>query len=788
MQSDTTMQDFVFGEFRLSTHRQALHRSGEPVSMSTKPYQLLLVLVSQAGQVLSKDELIAAAWPGQIVTDVALARQLTRVRKLIGDQDRHPPWIETVRGFGYRFTAPVERVEASAEPETHGRVARPFTWGLAAVLALGAMIVLWRLPDDSESLPIPAAMAAPPVSVAVLSPSAASDWLNTGGVQYLTELIAQQGAFASIEPDAASLESAAPDEMAIELMTQGNLQYVCMVTFSEGDFGYRSQVALRNEDGLLATDTLESPHLGNLFDELGRWVSVRVAEHERLAGGDQALPVSLDSYAVQSYLQALHELETGGDYGKASEFLQAAVRKDPDFLLARVQLARTHLDAGELDTAIALSRTLLQRTELTDRPVLAAQLHTSLGMALMRKGDNDAAQEHLERSRALLEDEADPFLQISGLYPLQLQATMAQEFDDAADIVSERLELAETHYPLPNFLGQLHIELATLLFQASRMDESKANIDAALRLYEGTGNADGLVKAYWLTTNHYFTVNDMERAARASRLAQPFLDQTTVFYEKAFFFAVAGQAFNVMGDFEAADDQVERLRALAEEENNPIYTTLSEFIKLHQYYVQEEFDQGLTYARVMLEALKRDNPSHALIPDTEAILITLSARSEPPRTAAERIEQFAANYPEARERVTNDLRRAEAHIALRQGRTDEGLRLLEESRNRYRGANRRHLATYIGYELLQALLDHPERPHQELLTSLESEGGYNYLLYRLKAQFLARDGDYLQAVAVLEENKLRANQLWRPPDQLLLEDYRSRIQNPESLAQSNIED
>ncbi len=779
VQDATPDQAYEFGGFRLHTHRQALSRNNRPVAISTKPYQLLLALVSHAGEVMSKESLTATAWPGQIVTDVALARQLTRVRKLIGDQDREPPWIETVRGIGYRFTAPVQAVRTGTAPSSTSRSRKLLAWIAATSAVLVLVAVLWWLAPATMQGGIPSADAAP-VSVAFLPGASGQDWLNTGGAHYLSELIAGQDRFSAIDPDPLLLEGGSPERAAIELTTAGKLRYVCLVSFDESDEGYVVDLTLRNRDGVLATDRFVAENLGETFDLASQWVSGTVASHERLVVDTRHPPPSRDAYAVQSYLQAMHELDTGGDFRVSSEFLQAAVRKDPDFLLAWVQLAANHVDAGELDTAIALSRTLLQRPGVVDRTDLAAQVHTTLGRALMRKGDNETAQQHLERSRALLEDEADPFLRISGLYPLQLQAVVAQAFDAAAAIGSERLALADAHYPLPNFRGQLHIELATILFQARRLEDSRAHIDAALRLFEQTGNADGLVKAYWLTTNHYFTVNDMERAARASRQAQPFLDQTTVFYEKAYFFAVAGQAFNVMGEFEAADDQVERLRALAEEENNPVYTTLSEFIKLHQYYVKEEFDQGLTYARVMLDALKRDNPSHALIPDTEAILITLSARSEPPRTAAERIEQFVAAYPDARERVSNDLRRAEAHIALRQGQIDEGLRLLQESRERYQQANHRHLATYIGYELLQAQLDHPERPHRELLSTLESEGGYNYLLYRLKAQFLARDGDYLRAAAVMEENKLRANQLWRAEDQLLLETYRARGHGGES--------
>jgi len=105
------------------------------------------------------------------------------------------------------------------------------------------------------------------------------------------------------------------------------------------------------------------------------------------------------------------------------------------------------------------------------------------------------------------------------------------------------------------------------------------------------------------------------------------------------------------------------------------------------------------------------------------------------------------------------------------GHVNDGLNILKTTEQNYRNKNEPHTANYIGFEILEILLDHPELEYKDTLARLESYTEYDYLFFKLKAQFNAREGDFLKAALLMQENKLKANQLWKAEDQLLLEEY-----------------
>jgi DNA-binding winged helix-turn-helix (wHTH) protein len=98
---------FAFGPFQLDAKARRLLRDGEPVALGGRQFDLLHVLVSRPGQILSKDLLIEAAWPDVAVTDNSLEQAISGLRRLLGS-----PSIETHARRGYRFAADVTRQEA----------------------------------------------------------------------------------------------------------------------------------------------------------------------------------------------------------------------------------------------------------------------------------------------------------------------------------------------------------------------------------------------------------------------------------------------------------------------------------------------------------------------------------------------------------------------------------------------------------------------------------------------------------------------------------------------------
>ena len=137
-----------FGPFVLDCARRTLTRNGEPVAITPKAFDILVVLAASGGQLVTKEALIRAVWPDTIVDEGSLTFQISTLRKALHDRatgsDQH---IVTVPGRGYQLVTPVERLNGETVIEKPGRPhARHRTRaGIAAaviVVAIASVLVL----------------------------------------------------------------------------------------------------------------------------------------------------------------------------------------------------------------------------------------------------------------------------------------------------------------------------------------------------------------------------------------------------------------------------------------------------------------------------------------------------------------------------------------------------------------------------------------------------------------------------------------------------------------------
>ncbi|HYZ84580.1 MAG TPA: alpha/beta fold hydrolase [Bryobacteraceae bacterium] len=107
---------FQFGPFVLDAEQKLLQKGSRTVPISPKALDLLCVLVSHAGRMLSKDELIARVWRDTFVEENNLSQNISQLRRLLGQQPGQE-YIETVPRRGYRFAAEVTVVEAAQKAQ-----------------------------------------------------------------------------------------------------------------------------------------------------------------------------------------------------------------------------------------------------------------------------------------------------------------------------------------------------------------------------------------------------------------------------------------------------------------------------------------------------------------------------------------------------------------------------------------------------------------------------------------------------------------------------------------------
>src|SRR6266436_7534391 len=98
---------YGLGPFRLEPDGDLLLCGSEPLALGRRAIALLRRLVEQPGALVSKDALIEAAWPGQVVEDSNLTVQIAALRHALGKEPGGERWIETLSRRGYRFVGPV---------------------------------------------------------------------------------------------------------------------------------------------------------------------------------------------------------------------------------------------------------------------------------------------------------------------------------------------------------------------------------------------------------------------------------------------------------------------------------------------------------------------------------------------------------------------------------------------------------------------------------------------------------------------------------------------------------
>ena len=161
---------YEFGPYRLEPAERRLLRDGQEVSLPPKAFDVLVVLVSRADHLVSKDDLLKEVWPDTFVEEASLSYTVSVLRKALQAGADQVRYIDTVQKLGYRFTHPLRTVTASGsrgdievlppaspltDPEPHQTAALPAvkrstpwpgaSWRRRATIAAGC--------SDCSSLP-----------------------------------------------------------------------------------------------------------------------------------------------------------------------------------------------------------------------------------------------------------------------------------------------------------------------------------------------------------------------------------------------------------------------------------------------------------------------------------------------------------------------------------------------------------------------------------------------------------------------------------------------------------
>ena len=119
---------YQFGPFQLDPTEHRLLRDGVEVALQLKAFETLCILVENQGRLLKKEDLLQQVWPDTVVEENNLNKNVSMLRKALGEHATGQSYIETVPRVGYRFVAPVKKIGRSVglqSPTTVNHSVRP---------------------------------------------------------------------------------------------------------------------------------------------------------------------------------------------------------------------------------------------------------------------------------------------------------------------------------------------------------------------------------------------------------------------------------------------------------------------------------------------------------------------------------------------------------------------------------------------------------------------------------------------------------------------------------------
>lgn len=396
------------GEWWAERTSNRLGRCGETVRIEPKAMEVLMALAARAGEVVSREALLAEVWPGVVVGDEALTQSVIKLRRALGDNPRAPAYIETISKRGYRLIAPVGGAPAPLPTRS-----RRWRWGLAAmVVAAGLGFLAWTSRPRVPEVATAQALTVTVLPFEALGASRENDYLARGiGSDLMTDL--------SRLPELQLISPSGPRPAA-------SARYVVSGSVQRDAANLRINVRLVDSStgAQVWTQRFERP-FGDLLaiqSEISRSVLEQLparigdAERRRLA---KRYTTSAEAYDYFLRGQALFLVRRTPDNEEARTLFAKAIELDPNFARAYAALAMTYAmdyryrsapDAAPLKRALELANA----AEQIDPGI--PEVHWALGFVQAQGRHHDEALRHLAKAVELNPSYADAYALMGGIY------------------------------------------------------------------------------------------------------------------------------------------------------------------------------------------------------------------------------------------------------------------------------------------------------------------------------------------------------------------------------------
>lgn len=385
---DPDLAGYRFSVFELDAREGELRKQGRLIRLQAQPLQILLALLERPRLIVTRDELRQRLWPDDtfVEFDHSLNTAIKRLRETLGDTASTPQFIETVPRRGYRFAAPVERIQrpGTAEPDTNTATAAPPPLAGPASTTPGEARSRRRLPLVAAAVLGAAVAAALFVVIDAWSHAPATRAVSGGRGTPAATAAAMTGADAALPANGAGAAAAVAPAPRVAVLAFENLS---------GDPA-RAYVA----DGF--TEELVS-HLG------------------RLAPGRLGVIARSSSASLHAGTTPLRDIARALD---VAYVIEGSVRADADRYRVAVRLVRTEdLTAqwsdvydGALLDLIAMQRDVAQ--QVTRQLAISVLPDDQAALARATTSDSRAYDAYLHGVSELARGPADGFARAEALF------------------------------------------------------------------------------------------------------------------------------------------------------------------------------------------------------------------------------------------------------------------------------------------------------------------------------------------------------------------------------------
>jgi DNA-binding winged helix-turn-helix (wHTH) protein/tetratricopeptide (TPR) repeat protein len=507
--SDVTSQKdselYEFGPFRMDAGREVVFRDGHLIALTSKTFQVLLVLVRRSGELVSKDELMKAVWPDTFVEETNLTRNIFSLRKALGDSPENP-YVVTVSGKGYRLATTARRVadqqvaavagsRSTVEVHIETRSVPRWAWAVGTAIAV-TLLVAGLVHVANERLP--ALTEKDSVLIA--------DFANSTGDEVFDETLRQglavqlqQSPYLQIISDAriqhtlgmmgkpagTRLTGATGRELCARVGASAVLEGSIALLGSRYVLGLRATNC--GSGDIIADQQEQSADKDHVLDALGAMAtnfrtrmgesSKTVREHDKPL--EQATTPSLEALRAFSLGMRMGFAE---GFVSAEPLLQRATSLDPQFALAHAQLGLMYYDSGQSELA---RESASKAYELRDRVSDRERFLVALAYDRIVTGNLERARQTAELWTEVYPRDAIPHGLLSG------------GITQAAADFPQSIEHARRAIDLDPDLGPAYVNFAFTEFALGHLDDATRLVQRAAE--RGLMPSELLVLPYYIS-------------------------------------------------------------------------------------------------------------------------------------------------------------------------------------------------------------------------------------------------------------------------------------------------